>query len=79
MRRMDDVAVFAAVVGFLALTLALAFLLTVKAMAWRECITLGYQDSQTSIGLPIKRVCIRMEATHDEYVPLVVARAFARH
>lgn len=79
MKRMDEVAVFAAVIGFLVLALAFAALLTIKGLAWQECLTLGYQDSQTSISLPIKRTCIRLEATHTEYVPLAVARAFARY
>lgn len=78
MERLDGVAVFGAVIGFCVLSLAIGALILIKALAWQECMTLGYQDSHTAIGLPIKRVCISRGPMHDEYVPLVVARAHAR-
>lgn len=78
MKRLDEVAVFSAVIGFVVLALAIGSVLLVKSIADRECMTLGYQDSITGVGLPIKRVCIYRGATEDRYVPLVVARAFSR-
>lgn len=78
MKRFDEFAVFAAVIGFVVLALAICSVLMVKSLAYRECMTLGYQDSITGVGLPIKRVCIYRGATEDKYVPLAVARAFAR-
>lgn len=78
MKRFDEFAVFLAVIGFLVLCLATGALLMIKALAYRECMTLGYQDSITGVGLPIRRVCIYRGAMEDRYVPLAVARAFAR-
>lgn len=77
MKRLDEVAVFAAVIGFLVMALAFGALVLIKTLVWHECLTLGYQDSHTSISLPIKRLCIAQTPYRDEYIPLVVARAFA--
>lgn len=75
---MAEVVVFAMVVGCVLMVLVLSALLLIRTLASQECATLGYQDSITSLSLPIKRVCIARGATEDRYVPLVVARAFAR-
>lgn len=74
MRRMDDVVVFAAVAGFLVMALAVGAMILIKALTWQECVTLGYQDSYTSMTMPIKRLCIGHDATGDRYMPLAVAR-----
>lgn len=73
-----EVAVFGMVVGFALLVLALSAMLLIRTLASQECATLGYQDSMTSLSLPIKRVCIARGATEDRYVPLAVARSFTR-
>ena len=78
MKRADEIAVFGAVIGFVVLALAIGSVLLVKSLAYRECLTLGYQDSLTGVGLPIKRVCIYRGATEDRFVPLAVARALTR-
>lgn len=78
MKRLDEVAVFGAVIGFVVLALAIGSVLLVKSLAYRECLTLGYQDSITAMSLPIKRVCVYRGAMEDRYVPLAVARAYAR-